>query len=91
MPRKKPPSAPDIPPDFSDALKSAGLDDFFSGCTSAHRREYLKWIAEAKRPDTRAARIEKALKMIRANQAEELAHASRRSTFFNLPASSPFP
>jgi uncharacterized protein YdeI (YjbR/CyaY-like superfamily) len=91
MPRKKPPSTPNIPQDFSDALKSAGLADFFSGCTSAHRREYLQWIAEAKRPDTRAARIAKALKMICAKQAEELAHANRRSTFFNLPASPPFP
>jgi uncharacterized protein YdeI (YjbR/CyaY-like superfamily) len=54
----------DTPQDFADALKNAGLADFFSGCTDVHRNEYLIWIAEAKKPETRAVRIAKAIKML---------------------------
>lgn len=67
--------ANDIPPDFTDALKSAGLDDFFSDCTHAHQREYLKWINEARRPETRQTRIAKAMQMLVAKRAEEGARA----------------
>ena len=49
----------DLPPEFAAALKTAGLADVFAGCTAAHRREYLQWIGEAKKPETRAARIKK--------------------------------
>ena len=49
----------DMPKDFADALKESGLAEFFSGCTSSHRREYLKWITGAKRPETRKERIKK--------------------------------
>lgn len=55
-----------VPEDFYVVLKSGGLDKFFSGCTAAHRREYLKWIVEAKRPETRKQRIVQAVKMISA-------------------------
>jgi uncharacterized protein YdeI (YjbR/CyaY-like superfamily) len=66
---------PTIPSDFSDALKTAGLAEFFAGCTSAHKKEYLKWIAEAKRPETRQARITKAIRMLSHKCAEETAQA----------------
>lgn len=52
-------SAP--PPDLEAALAKAGLSEFFADCTAAHQREYLKWIGEAKRPETRAARIAQAV------------------------------
>ena len=61
----------DLPPEFAAALKTAGLSDFFAGCTAAHRREYRKWIAEAKKPATRAARIQKAVQMLAAKQKSE--------------------
>jgi len=61
----------ETPKDFSIALEKAGLADFFSDCTNAHRREYLKWIDEAKKPETRQKRIEKAVQMIAAKSAEE--------------------
>jgi len=67
----------EIPKDFSDALKEGGLDDFFSGCTGPHRREYLKWITEAKRPETRKERIEKTVKMLSIKYAEELARSKQ--------------
>ena len=61
----------DLPKDFADALKHAGLAAFFADCTNAHRNEYLKWIAGAKRPETRKARIGKAIKMLSEKRAEE--------------------
>ena len=61
----------DTPQDLSDALKKAGLDRFFVGCTPAHRKEYLKWIDEAKKPETRNARIEKTVQMLSAKCTEE--------------------
>jgi uncharacterized protein YdeI (YjbR/CyaY-like superfamily) len=56
-------------------LKANGLDDFFACCTDAHRREYLKWIEEAKRPETRKKRIAQAVKMISAKSVEEAARS----------------
>ncbi len=67
-----------IPPDFAAALKAAGLEDFFTGCTPNHQREYLKWIGEAKKPETRAARIQKSTQMISAKQAQEAGGKKRR-------------
>lgn len=58
-------------PEFATALKTAGLAKFFANCTEAHRREYLKWISEAKKPATRDARIQKSLKMLSAKQKAE--------------------
>lgn len=66
-----------MPRDFNDALKEAGLCEFFAGCTNAHQNEYLKWINEAKRPETRQARIAKAVQMISAKRGEEEARARK--------------
>jgi hypothetical protein len=59
-----------IPDDITAALESAGLSD-------AHRREYLKWIGEAKRPETRKARIGQAMRMLSKKRAEEVARAKK--------------
>ena len=67
-----------IPKDFASALKAAGLADFFADCTNAHRNEYLKWIAEAKRPETRQARITKAMQMLANKCAEEKAREKKK-------------
>lgn len=61
------------PPDLEAALAQAGLSEFFADCTAAHQREYLKWIGEAKRPETRQNRITQAVKMIAAKSAKTAA------------------
>jgi len=63
--------ADDTPSDLGAALAGAGLAEFFAGCTASHRREYLKWIGEAKKPETRAARIEKTVAMLAERRAKE--------------------
>jgi uncharacterized protein YdeI (YjbR/CyaY-like superfamily) len=61
----------DIPIEFAAALKAAGLEAFFADCTPSHRREYVKWIGEGKKPETRVARSEQAVKRLMAKRAEE--------------------
>jgi uncharacterized protein YdeI (YjbR/CyaY-like superfamily) len=68
----------EIPGDIAKALKENGLAEFFADCTDSHRREYLKWIGEAKRPETREARIKKAMALISAKRAEENARLKKR-------------
>jgi uncharacterized protein YdeI (YjbR/CyaY-like superfamily) len=67
-----------IPQDFVDALESAGLTAFFADCTIPHQREYLKWVTEAKRPEARKARVEKAMQMLSEKRVEEATRASRK-------------
>ena len=40
----------------------------FDALAFTHRKEYARWIDEAKREDTRARRVTQALEMIRAGQ-----------------------
>lgn len=54
----------DVPNDFAAALKKAGVSEFFSAYPPSHKREHLRVIADAKKPETRARRIESAVKMI---------------------------
>ena len=54
-----------VPEDFAAALaenKKAG--EIFEKFAYTHRKEYVAWIEEAKRPETRERRIAKALDMI---------------------------
>ena len=67
-----------VPEDLRDALKKGGLDEFFSGCTGPHQREYLKWIADARRPETRRNRVEKTIKLLADKRAEETARSRKR-------------
>lgn len=60
-PRKPKPEIP-VPDDFAAAL--AEFDPAiatFNAFAPSHRREYLEWITQAKRPETRAKRIAQAI------------------------------
>jgi hypothetical protein len=61
----------EIPPDLACALKGAGLAAFFSACTRAHRNEYLRWIGDAKRPETRRVRIGRVLRALSDKRSED--------------------
>ena len=69
----------DVPPDLAVALNAAGLSAFFTDCTPAHRREYLKWIGEAKRAETGMDRIGKTMKMLADKRAAEKARGKKRT------------
>ena len=48
----------DVPDDLRAALAEASLQSRFDALSYSHRREYVQWIEEAKRPATRQRRIE---------------------------------
>lgn len=55
----------EVPADFNKALKKAGQLEMFNSLSYTHRKEYVRWIIEAKKEETRNSRIEKALTMIK--------------------------
>jgi len=63
--RQAPRPVPDLPPAFAQALRvqPAALA-FFEGLPPGHRREYIDWIAEAKRDETREKRIAQAVEWL---------------------------
>lgn len=69
----------DAPEDLLSALRQTALEDYFSGYTAAHRREFLKWIAEAKRPETRKERIAKAVTMLIERGSKEESRSVRNA------------
>jgi uncharacterized protein YdeI (YjbR/CyaY-like superfamily) len=55
----EPQSSATVPPDFAEALKAnPGAEEFFATLTGARRYAFLYRIQDAKRPETRARRIE---------------------------------
>ena len=57
-PRKAPRPAPDVPVELVRALeKNRKAKDVFEKFPPGHRREYVEWITEAKREETRAKRV----------------------------------
>lgn len=56
----------EVPAEFARVMKQEGLLAFFESLSYTHRKEYCRWITEAKREETRAKRLEKAVVMLRA-------------------------
>jgi uncharacterized protein YdeI (YjbR/CyaY-like superfamily) len=60
------PSDYELPADFDAALDRApDLRNVFLAMPPSHRRDYLRYVGEAKRPASRARRIERSLARIR--------------------------
>jgi hypothetical protein len=55
----------EVPPAFKILMKKEGLLTFFESLSYTHRKEYCRWITEAKKEETRARRLEKAVEMLR--------------------------
>ena len=54
-----------IPTDLDTALARVPIKaESFASLSYSHKKEYVDWIESAKKPETRASRIEKALAMI---------------------------
>lgn len=63
--RPAPRPLPDMPPAFAQALSAVPTAlVFFEGLPPGHRREYIEWIAEAKREETREKRIAQAVEWL---------------------------
>jgi hypothetical protein len=55
----------EIPAAFKSLLKTEGLLAGFEKLSYTHRKEYCRWITEAKKEETRQNRIAKAIAMLR--------------------------
>ena len=58
-----------LPVDVEQALKEARLSAWFDGKVYSHQREYLLWVDDAKKPETRARRIHALVERGREEQA----------------------
>lgn len=65
-PKKKPQSRDvEVPADLQAALKRAkAAREAFESFSPSHRKEYVQWITEAKRDETRQRRIQQAIEML---------------------------
>lgn len=60
-----PNSADEVPEDLLNALEvNQSAKKIFLKLPPSHKREYVKWINEAKKPETRVRRIEKTLERL---------------------------
>jgi hypothetical protein len=55
----------EVPAHFKALMKQEGLLPFFETLSYTHRKEYCRWITEAKKEETRRNRLEKAVDMLR--------------------------
>ena len=58
----------EVPKDFAEALRKSGLTEAFAKMSYTHQKEYVNAIVEAKREETRLARIMKSVEKISAKK-----------------------
>jgi hypothetical protein len=55
-----------VPADLDRALKAdPAVSEFFVGLAYTHRKEWVRWVEDAKKPETRLARIERTVAELR--------------------------
>jgi hypothetical protein len=60
------PRTVEVPSDLGAALEADPVvRETFDGLSYTHRKEYVRWIEEAKRTETRTRRVEKSVEMLR--------------------------
>ena len=55
----------EVSPEFQKLLRKEGLLPFFEKLSYTHRKEYCRWITEAKKEETRLRQLEKAVEMLK--------------------------
>jgi len=56
----------ELPAELTDALAAApDAKAAFEALPPSHRREYVQWVAEAKKPETRVSRAQKTVVRLR--------------------------
>jgi uncharacterized protein DUF1905/bacteriocin resistance YdeI/OmpD-like protein len=56
-----------LPDDLAAALDEDATA-FFSALAPSHRKEWVRWVEEAKKPETRAARVERTAEALRSGR-----------------------
>ena len=58
-----------VPADLRAALSEVpAANDAFAGMSFTHRREYVDWVEDAKRPETRSRRVAATVERVRAGE-----------------------
>ena len=55
----------EVPARFENLMKREGLLPAFEKLSYTHRKEYCRWITDAKKEETRSRRLEKAIEMLK--------------------------
>jgi uncharacterized protein YdeI (YjbR/CyaY-like superfamily) len=55
----------EVPAEFAKLMKQEGVLPFFEKLSYTHRKEYCRWISEAKKEETRLRRVDKAVDMLK--------------------------
>ena len=55
----------EVPAQFEKLIKKEGLLPVFEKLSYTHRKEYCRWITDAKKEETRLKRLEKAIEMLK--------------------------
>lgn len=55
----------EVPAAFQKAMKQQGVLAVFDSLSYTHRKEYCRWITEAKKEETRLRRLDKAVAMLK--------------------------
>jgi Bacteriocin-protection, YdeI or OmpD-Associated/Domain of unknown function (DUF1905) len=53
-----------VPEDLAAALSGAGLRETFDRLSYTHRKEYVEWVEEAKREETRRKRVARTVELL---------------------------
>jgi hypothetical protein len=66
------PQSENLSPDIANALDAVPkAKTFFESLATFYRNTYIKWIESAKRPETRAARIEEMISLLKAGRKQK--------------------
>jgi Bacteriocin-protection, YdeI or OmpD-Associated/Domain of unknown function (DUF1905) len=64
--RDKEPRTVEVPSDLAAALEAdPTVRETFAGLSYTHRKEYVRWVEDAKRDETRTRRIAKSIELLR--------------------------
>jgi hypothetical protein len=55
----------EVPAQFEKLMRKEGLLPVFEKLSYTHRKEYCRWITDAKKEETRLKRLEKAIEMLK--------------------------
>lgn len=77
-PARRPRPEAKVPADLAAALKKAPkAAQTFRDFAPSHRREYIEWISEAKRPETRTKRLAETLQLLDAGKPRNWQYVRR--------------
>jgi hypothetical protein len=55
----------DVPAPFKNLMKEEGVLGIFEKLSYTHKKEYCRWITEAKKDETREKRVKRSIEMLR--------------------------